>query len=40
MLKKQLVIQKIKKFLPKKLTSVDEGIGKFITWYKSYYNTK
>jgi len=32
--------KKIKKFLPKKLTSVDEGIGKFITWYKSYYNTK
>tara|TARA_B100000965_G_scaffold392832_1_gene402868 strand:+ start:3993 stop:4961 length:969 start_codon:yes stop_codon:yes gene_type:complete len=32
--------KKIKKFLPKKLTSVDVGIDKFITWYKSYYKTK
>ena len=29
--------KKIKKFLPKKITPLDQGIGNFITWYKNYH---
>ena len=28
---------KISKFLPKKLTSLDNGIEKFLSWYKKHY---